>query len=302
MAQVEQRSAAGLALPIAAVLAAMACFQVGAAISKGLFPIVGPDGAATLRITLAAAMLLALVRPWRAWPGRAPVLALVGLGASSAGAMLMFYLALARLPQGVTIALQFLGPLAIALLGSRRPSDLVWAILAAGGVWGLVGSSSGGGRLDPVGIAFALGAAASWAGYILSGRVAGRAFGNASAAWATAIAALFVAPIGIAREGWVLLSPAALPLGFVVALFATALPFTLELYAMPRMPARTFAVFTSLEPGFGALSGLVVLHERMTPAQVAGLAAVIAAAAGAAWSARPADARAPALVTEAPPD
>ena len=300
MAEVEHR--AGLVLPIASVLAAMACFQVGAAMSKGLFPLVGPDGAATLRITLAAAMLLALSRPWRAWPRPAPVLALVALGASSAAAMLMFYMALARLPQGVTIALQFLGPLSIALLGSRRWADLVWALFAAAGVWGLVGPTAGGARLDPVGIVFALCAAAGWAGYILSGRIAGRAFGNASAAWATAIAALFVAPVGIAHAGASLLSPAALPLGLVVAVFATALPFTLELYAMPRMPARTFAIFTSLEPGFGALSGLFLLHERMAPAQVTGLAAVIAAAAGAAWSARPADAAAPALLTEAPPD
>ncbi len=295
------QGAAGLGLPIAAVLCAMACFQVGAALSKGLFPAVGPQGAAALRISLAAAMLLVIQRPWRTWPQRAPAAALAVLGLASAGAMMMFYLGLSRLPQGVTIGLQFLGPLAIALAGSRKATDLVWAALAAAGVWGLVGPNSGGGRLDPVGIGFALGAAASWAAYILSGRIVGRAFGNASAAWATSIAALVAAPIGIAHAGWALVSPAVLPLGLLVALVATALPFSLELYAMPRMPGRTFSVFMSLEPGFGALSGLILLHERLAWPQLAGLLAVISAAAGAAWSAGR-RAGAASLVTEAPPD
>jgi len=280
----EARTPAALIASLAAVLAAMVGFQVGAALSKGLFPAVGPEGAAAIRLALAAPMLLALARPWRAWPRAAPWIAMIGLGLSSAAAMLFFYLALARLPQGIAIALQFLGPLAIALAGSRRPADLVWALFAAAGVWGLVGEGASGARLDPVGIAFALAAAGGWAGYILFGRVAGRAFGASAAAFATTIAALVIVPFGAAHAGTALLSPALLPLGLAVALFATALPFSLELYAMPRIPARTFAVFTSLEPGLGALSGLVLLHERLGATQICGLAAVIAAAAGAGWS------------------
>lgn len=271
-------------LPLAAVLAAMACFQLGASFAKGLFPLVGPEGAATLRTGFAAILLMAVSRPWRAWPAGAPLLPLLGLGLSSAGAMLMFYLAIARLPQGVAIALQFLGPLSIALVGSRRPRDVVWAALAAAGVWALVGRGAEGGRLDLVGIAWALGAAASWAGYILFGRITGAAFGRSAASLATAVAALVILPVGIAHAGAALLDLRLVPLALAVAVFSTAVPFSLELFAMPRLPARTFSVFTSLEPAFGALSGLALLHEALSPAQWAGLAGVILAAAGAAWA------------------
>jgi inner membrane transporter RhtA len=209
---------------------------------------------------------------------------LLGLGLAMAGVVVMFYLGLERQPQGVVIALQFLGPLAIALAGSRRPRDLVWAVLAAAGVWGLVGHAAQGARFDPIGVAWSLGAAVCWAAYILCGRAAGAAFGASASALAMVIGAVVILPFGIAHAGSALLSPALLPLALVVALFSTAIPVALELYAMPRMPARTFAVFGSLEPAFGALSGQVLLGEVLSPAQVGGLAAVVAAAAGAAWS------------------
>ena len=273
-----------LLLPIAAVVLAMAAFQVSAAFAKQLFPVLGPQGAAALRLTLGALMLLALTRPWRGLRRDAPWGALIGLGVSTGLAVLMFYAAIARLPLGVAIALQFLGPLGVALAGSRRLRDVAWAVLAAAGVWALVGRGAGEAALDPLGIAFALAAAAGWAGYILFGRVAGGAFGNAAATFATAIAAVIVLPFGVAHAGAALLTPALLPLALMVALFSTVIPFSLELYAMPRMPARTFAVFTSLEPAFGAVSGLILLHERLAWPQAAGIAAVMLAAAGAAWS------------------
>lgn len=271
-------------LPLLAVLAAMACFQLGASFAKGLFPAVGPEGAATLRIAFAAAMLMAAARPWRSWPAKAPLWPLFGLGVSSAGAMVMFYQAISHLPQGVAIALQFLGPLSIAILGSRRARDVVWALLAGAGVWALVGQGTRSGALDLEGVGWALGAAACWAGYILFGRAAGQAFGKSAAALATTVAAVLILPVGIAHAGAALLDPRLIPLALAVALFSTAVPFSLELYAMPRLPARTFSVFTSLEPALGALSGFVLLHEALSPAQLAGLTAVIAAAAGAAWS------------------
>lgn len=271
-------------LPLAAVLCAMAAFQVSAAFAKQLFPVLGPEGAAAVRLTVGALMLLALTRPWRGLSRNLPWGAVAGLGVSTGIAVLMFYAAIARLPLGVAIALQFLGPLSVALFGSRRPRDVAWAVLAAAGVWILVGRGAGEARLDPIGIAFALTAGAGWAGYILFGRVAGGAFGNRAATFATAIAALVVAPFGAAQAGAAHLTPALMLLAVLVALFSTVVPFSLELYAMPRMPARTFAVFTSLEPAFGALSGLILLHERLAPAQIAGIAAVMIAAAGAAWS------------------
>ena len=275
---------AGLLLPIAAVITAMAAFQVSAAFAKALFPAVGPQGSAALRLTLGAIMLVAISRPWRAWPPRAAWPAVIGLGLSVAAAVALFYAALSRLPQGVTIALQFLGPLGVAVLGSRRLRDLLWAGLAAVGVWALVGRGVAGAHLDPVGIAFALGAACGWAGYILCGRAAGTALGPAAAPLSVSLAAAIVLPIGVAHAGAAILNPALLPLAAVVALFSTVIPFSLELYAMARMPARTFAVLMSVEPAFGAASGLLLLHERLAPTQVYGIAAVMVAAAGAAWS------------------
>ncbi|WP_296599202.1 EamA family transporter [Phenylobacterium sp.] len=298
----QNRGALAVALPFAAVIGATCAFQVGAAIAKGLFPAVGPEGAAALRLILGSALLIAILRPWRNWPAGTALAPLLGLGLATAGAILFFYMAIGRLPQGVAIALQFLGPLGVALAHSRRASDLLWAALAAAGVWGLVGHDltvAGPARLDPLGVAFALCAGASWAAYIVWGQAASRAFGHATPALAVGLAALVVVPVGIAHAGLpALLDPKILPLAAVVAVISTAIPFSLEMYALPRLPARTFAVLTSLEPAFGALAGLTLLHERLAPAQLAGVCAVMAAAAGAAWSSQP---RAPASEADIPP-
>jgi inner membrane transporter RhtA len=261
----------------------MAAFQIGAGLAKGLFATVGPEGAATLRLCLGGAMLLALARPWRGWPRIAPLLPLLGLSAAMAGTILLFYLAIDRLPLGAAISLQFLGPLAVAVVGSRRRLDLLWASLAAGGVWCLVSPSSGQTALDPVGILFALGAAGGWASYIVLGRTAGATFGRATAALSVSLAGLLILPVGVAEAGTALLSLELLPLALIVALLSAAIPFSLELYALPRLPARTFAVFTSLEPAFGVIAGLIILNEVLAWSQIAGVAMVMTAAAGAAW-------------------
>jgi inner membrane transporter RhtA len=199
-----------------------------------------------------------------------------------AATILLFYLAIERLPLGVAIALQFLGPLAVAVLGSRRPSDLLWAALAGVGIWSLVDPMSADGTVDPLGIMFALGAAAGWAAYILLGRTAGASFGRSTAALSVSIAGLLILPVGVMNAGTALLNPELLPLALLVALLSAALPFSLELYALPRLPARTFAVFTSLEPAFAVLSGLLILDENLAWAQIAGVVMVMLAAAGAA--------------------
>lgn len=274
----------GILLPVTATIAATASFQVGAAFAKQLFPAIGPTGAATLRICIGALMLLAFTRPWRAWPKGAPLMPLLGLGLCMAGVIQMFYLAMERLPLGVAIVIQFLGPLAVALAGSRRVTDLVWPALAAGGVWLLTAAHGANGPLDPIGIAWALGAAVCWGAYILLGRATSVRFGTSTAAVAVSIAGLLILPVGISHAGVALLSPALIPMALLVALFSTAIPFLLEFYAMPRMPARTFAVLMSTEPAFGVLSGFVLLHEMLSVAQTGGVALVVAAAAGAAWS------------------
>jgi inner membrane transporter RhtA len=272
------------ALPFLAALAAMACFQVGAAVAKSLFPVVGPEGTASLRLALAAPMLVALTRPWRAWPGKRAIPVLLAFGLAIGATMLCFYLALERVPLGVAISLQFLGPLAVAIGSSRKLADLVWAALAAAGVWCLVGVGALGGKIDPLGVLFALGAAAGWGVYIVVGRMATDALGGATAALSVSVAAIVVAPIGLWRAGWALFSPQILPLALLVAFLSAAAPFSLELYALARLPRRTFATFTSLEPSFGVLAGLMLLHQQLTVVQTAGVAMVIAAATGAAWS------------------
>ena len=294
------RPRGAIALPLLATTAAMTSFQTGAAFAKQLFPAVGPEGAATLRLALGAAMLLVLMRPWRSWPRRGPVLALIGLGLSMAAAIQFFYLALNRLPLGVAIPLQFLGPLAVAIFTSRRPADFLWAAMAAAGVWCLVGAAAPQRPIDLAGVPLALGAAAGWASYILCGRRVGTAFGTSAASLSVSIAALAILPVGILHAGAALFDPRLAPLALFIAALSTALPFSLELYALARMPARTFAVFTSLEPAFSVVSGLVLLHERLAPTQVAGVAIVIAAAAGAALSGS-ARAEAAASLAEAPP-
>jgi inner membrane transporter RhtA len=279
----------------------MASFQVGAAIAKQLFPAIGPLATATLRLSLGAILLLAVVRPWRGWPRRAPLLPLFGLGLSLPGVILMFYLAMARLPLAVAITLQFLGPLTVAVAGSRRPADFLWVALAAAGVWLLSGVSGPQGHLDPIGVAWALGAAVGWAAYILFGRAAGAAFGRSAAAVSVSLAALIILPFGLGPATAILTRPELIPAVLAVAVLSTAVPFSLELYAMPRAPARTFAVFTSLEPAFGVLSGFVLLHERLTVAQTLGVAAVITAAGGAAWTSGARRSKtAPSDFTEAP--
>ncbi len=274
----------GVLLPLAAVTLAMAAFQVGAALAKGLFPAVGPEGAAALRISLGALMLLAVGRPWRAWPDRKSTVPLIGLGLSVAGVILFFYLAMERLPLGVAISLQFLGPLGVAVFGSRKAIDLLWAAMAGVGVWLLVGLGAAGAALDPVGMGWGLCAGACWAAYILIGRAVSGSYGVAAAGLSVAVAAIAVLPVGVAKAGADLFSLEILPYALLVALMSTAIPFALEFFAMPRMPARTFAVFTSLEPAFGVLSGLVLLHERLSVPQIAGVGLVVGAAACAAWS------------------
>lgn len=273
-----------LALPLLATAGAMAAFQGGAALAKGLFPAIGPEGAAALRLVLGGAMLVALLRPWRGWPRDAALLPLAGLALVMAATILFFYLAIDRLPLGIAIALQFLGPVCVAVAKSRKKADLIWPALAAGGVWLLVGADPGGSRLDTLGIVFALAAAAGWAGYIILGQIAGTAFGASAAAVSVSLAGLLLLPFGLWTAGTALFDPQLLPLALAVALFAAAIPFALELYALPRLPAATFAVFTSLEPVFGVFFGLVMLDERLTWMQLAAIAMIVAAASGAAWA------------------
>lgn len=275
-----------LLLPVSALLLAMLSFQFGAALAKQLFPLVGAEGATAIRLGLGALILWLLRRPWRNLGGRRDWVSLVGYGLTLGLMNLFFYMALRTLPLGIAVALEFLGPLAIALFGSRRALDLVWVALVIGGLALLLPYGEHTRALDPVGVAYALAAAAGWATYILLGRRAGDAFGSDAVALGSAIGALVAVPVGVVHAGAALFSLSILPFAVGVAVLSSALPYSLEMFALTRLPARMIGILVSLEPAMGALLGLVFLDEHLSAFQWLAIAAVIVASMGAVFTAR----------------
>lgn len=284
----------GIAYPILLLLVAMASIQTGATIAKGMFPLVGAPGASALRLGLGALILTVAMRPWRTMPRRGERRALLLYGTALGCMNLLFYMSLRTVPIGVAVALEFVGPLAVAVFGSRRPIDFLWVALAAGGLLLLLPIASGISHVDPLGAAFALAAGAFWAGYILFGKKAGGDLGAGSVAWGTIIAALLVVPVGVADAGAALLDPAVLPMALGVAVLSTAFPYTLEMMALTRMPAHLFGTLMSIEPAIGALSGLILLGERLALLQWAAIGAIVVASIGASLTARGAERAVPA--------
>src|SRR5438105_8441244 len=276
------RAAAGAIPPTGLVLASMLSVQVGAALAKGLFPTLGPAGTVFLRIGFGALVLLAVERPRLRGYTRRDYAAVALFGRVIAGMNTAFYNALARLPLGVAVPLEFVGPLAVAVFGSRRRLDLLWGGLAAAGV--ILLAPTGSSSIDPLGVAFALVAAAEWAAYILLNVRVGRAFpAGQGLAMAMAVAAVAVLPLG-GREGGLLLAHSnLLPVGIAVAILSTVVPFSLEHAALKRLPARTFGVLMSLEPAVAATVGLGMLAEWPG---IRGLLALVCVSIASAGSAR----------------
>ena len=265
--------------PLPAVLGAVVSVQGGAALAKHLFPVLGPTGTVGLRIGLSALLLLVAFRPSlrRLTAGQWRVI--VPYGVVLGGMNLVFYLALARIPLGLAVTLEFIGPLAVAVFGSRRAIDLAWVVLAATGL-SLIAPWRGG-NADPVGVLLALGAGAFWAAYILiGGRVSRRVPGGAAVATGMLVAAVVVLPISVVTGGFSQLTPGRTLAGLGVALLSSAIPYTLEMSALNALPARTFGILMSLEPAFAALAGRIFLGEILSPAQWLAVALVIAASTG----------------------
>ena len=275
------RALASALFPVGLLLIAMASIQSGASLAKSMFPIVGAQGTTTLRLIFASVIMLLVLRPWRATLTAKSLRTVVIYGMALGGMNFLFYMSLRTVPLGIAVALEFTGPLAVALYASRRALDFLWIGLAVAGLLLLIptgGTSSG---IDLTGAAYALGAGICWALYILFGQKAGNDNGVQTAALGVMIAALFVAPIGIVHAGAALLTPALIPVAIAVAVLSTALPYTLEMVALTRLPARTFGTLMSIEPAFGALSGLIFLQEQLSLAQWMAITCIILASIGA---------------------
>ena len=269
-----------IALPVGVLAIAMISVQIGAALVKGLFPVAGVAGATTLRLVLASMILSAIWRPWRLRPTAREARSILVYGIAMGCMNYCFYSALSRIPLGIAVALEFTGPLAVAIASSHRAVDYLWVMLAALGL--LVLLPLGHHSISGVGIAFALGAGLFWALYIVFGRKAGTAHGGVTTAMGTVVAALVIAPIGVMQAGSALVDPALLPVALGVAILSSALPYSLEMFALTRIPTKTFGVLMSAEPALGALSGFAFLHERLSLIQWAAIASIMAASAGSA--------------------
>jgi len=270
-----------IALPVLLVTLGMVFTQTGASFAKMLFPLVGAQGATALRLTLAALVLIAVFRPWRYRLDKKQWRAVLLYGVAMGAMNLFFYAALEHIPLGIAVALEFTGPLAVALFGARKPLDFFWIVLAVAGFALLLPWTQSSGDISPIGVVLALCAGGCWAGYIIFGQRAGTGGGPHIAALGVATAALIALPFGAVAALPALVNPQILLLGLAVALLSSAIPYALDMIALPHIPARLFGILMSGQPAFAALSGLIILHEVLGIGQLAGIAAIMAASIGA---------------------
>ncbi|MGA5878952.1 EamA family transporter [Streptomyces cellulosae] len=266
--------------PVGLVLAGGISVQFGGALAVTLMSRVGALGVVTIRLLVAAVVLMVLCRPRLRGHSRTDWGTVIVFGVAMAAMNGLFYQSVARIPLGPAVTLEVLGPLTLSVLASRRAINLVWAALALAGVFLLGGVGFSG--LDPVGVAFALGAGAMWAAYIVFSARTGRRFPQADGlALAMAVAALLFLPLGVLESGTKLLNPTTFALGAAVAVLSSVLPYTLELLALRHLPASTFAVLMSLEPALAATAGFLVLDQALAATEAAAIALVIVASMGA---------------------
>ena len=267
-------------LPVIVILIAMLSIQSGASLAKSLFPIVGAPGVTALRIALGTLILVVIFKPWRLRFQKEQRLPLLLYGLSLGAMNYLFYLSIQTVPLGIAVALEFTGPLAVALFSSRRPVDFVWVVLAVLGLWFLLPLGQDVSHVDLTGAALALGAGACWAVYILTGQRAGEEHGPATVALGSLIAAIVFVPLGMAQATESIWQWSILPVGLAVAVLSTALPYSLEMIALTRLPTRIFGTLMSMEPALAAMSGMVFLGESLTFTQTLALCSIIAASMG----------------------
>ena len=268
-------------IPLSILILAMCSIQYGASVAKKLFPLAGVAGASSLRLLFASIILVLVFRPWKVKFKKEEWKSLSLYGISLGLMNLSFYYALQRIPLGIAVALEFTGPLAVALFASRKKVDFLWAFLAAAGIFLLLPKTDSSAALDPIGMFFALLAGFFWALYILFGKKAGDSHsGGVASAMGMAFAAVVVLPFGLTVDASRMFTAEALPIGLFVALFGSAIPYSLEMMALKKMPTKTFGVLMSLEPAVASLIGLIFLSEQLTVIQWLAISSVIISSLG----------------------
>jgi inner membrane transporter RhtA len=267
-------------VPLLAVLGSVTALGVGTSYAKQLFPVVGALGTTSLRVGFSALILLALWRPWRWALSRKDALSIVRYGIALGLMNLLFYMSLRTIPFGVAVAIEFSGPLAVALWSSRKRIDFVWLALAVLGLGLLLPNHGSAAALDPVGVAYALAAAVFWAAYIVFGKRVDHLHAGQSVALGLAVAAVVVVPVGVWEAGAALWDPQVLLFGLAVAAVSSAVPISLEMVALKRLPKEAFGIMISMEPAVAALLGLVLLGEHLSALQWLAIGCTMLAAAG----------------------
>jgi inner membrane transporter RhtA len=272
--------------PLPAVLVAILSVQGGAALAKGLFPALGSTGTVGLRIGISALILLAAFRPRLHRLNAAQWRLVLPYGVVLGVMNMVFYYSLTRIPLGLAVTVEFIGPLSVAVFGSRRLIDVAWVVLAGAGI-ALITPWTAGSGVDPLGVAAAFAAGVCWALYIVIGqRLSHLLAGGAAVSAGMLVAAIAVVPYAAAVGGFAHLTVGRFAAGVGVALLSSAIPYTLEMIALKALPARTFGILMSLEPAVAALVGLAFLAEVLSPAQWLAVTLVIAASAGSTLTSR----------------
>lgn len=267
-------------IPLLATLGSIISLCVGTSFGKSLFPIIGASGSAAVRVIFGAVILIAIFRPWRQplTKEAAKTIAIYGLVLACMNSV--FYESIQRLPLGIAIAIEFTGPLTVAILSSRRVIDFVWIVLAAIGLALLLPLTPGAVALDPWGICFAFAAAALWAAYIILGKRMSTLPSGQATALGVLCAGVVLLPVGIVQAGPHLFEPNIFLGALCLSLASSAIPYSLEMYAMKKLPKNTFSILLSMEPAVGALSGMFVLHESLTLMQWVAVVSVMVASIG----------------------
>jgi inner membrane transporter RhtA len=259
---------------------------IGTSFAKQLFPLVGSLGTTALRVGFSALLLLVLWRPWR-WPlVRADRLSILRYGVALGFMNLLFYMSLRTIPFGIAVAIEFSGPLAVSMMSSRKPIDFLWLALAIAGLVLLLPLSQGVAGLDPLGVMFALGAAVCWGAYIVFGKRLGHLHAGHSVALGLGVAAITVVPFGVWHAGSALWEPRILLFGLGVAAISSAVPISLEMVALKRLPQEAFGIMTSMEPAVAALLGMLILDEHLSAIQWLAIVCIMMAAVGSSITAR----------------